>query len=313
MTTKPSNDMASAPGRKRISLFVHNFSATGVVRNAVAIANACAAAGLDVELVAVDASGPFRDEVRDDVTIVSLLSKAWARRIKGRPLQLTAGIVPFVRYLRRRRPDVLLSTGNHAHLIAIIAHRASGRQGAFVCRFSNDVERPRTISGRVVQFLGIRLLRLVARHADRIIAVSDELAGRFFRYAPASVPKVAVIRNGVDLSAVREKAGEPLDHPWFRDRTIPVLIGMGRLKAQKNFERLIRAVAEVNHSHPARLVILGDGSASAQRRLQALAEREGLADRFQLAGHDANPFRLPRPGVSIRAAVAVGRRQQCAD
>lgn len=303
---------ANAITKQCVSIFVHDFAATGVVRNAVAIANACAAEGIDVELAATSGAGPFRAMVRDDVPVIPLLSDLWAGRLKARPLQLTAALARLTRYLRRRQPNVLLSAGNHAHLAAIIAHRASGRPGALVCRFSNDVERPHAcgfggLTSHIIQSLGVRFLRLVAMQADRVIVVSEELAERFSRYAPTSAPKVSVIRNGVDLSTVRTKAAAPLEHPWFQDQTVPVLVGMGRLKAQKNFEQLIRAVGLVNRVRPVRLAILGSGTPAAERRLQSLAEREGIAESFWLAGHRPNPFRfLARTSVFVLPSLWEG-------
>src|SRR5690606_33137790 len=50
-------------GSLRVSIFLHDLSATGVSRNAVAIANACAATGMDVTLLVADGDGAFAGSV----------------------------------------------------------------------------------------------------------------------------------------------------------------------------------------------------------------------------------------------------------
>ena len=50
---------------------------------------------------------------------------------------------------------------------------------------------------------------------DRVRAVKLPLA------------KIKVIYNPVDLKEVTQKAKEPLDHPWFINKDIPVILGVG--------------------------------------------------------------------------------------
>ena len=69
--------------RPQVAIFVDDLSATGVVRNAVAIANALHARRAAVELVATRASGTLRHTVDDGVAVAQLLPSAadgWSRR-----------------------------------------------------------------------------------------------------------------------------------------------------------------------------------------------------------------------------------------
>jgi glycosyltransferase involved in cell wall biosynthesis len=71
-----------------------------------------------------------------------------------------------------------------------------------------------------------------------------------------------------------------------------VILGVGRLEAQKDFATMLRAFALVNEQLPARLMILGEGS---QRKiLETLAEALGVSDRVVMPGYVSNPYAYMR-------------------
>jgi glycosyltransferase involved in cell wall biosynthesis len=75
-----------------------------------------------------------------------------------------------------------------------------------------------------------------------------------------------------------------------------VVLGVGRLSAQKNFRLLIDAFALVRQDHDARLVILGEGIDRAT--LEAQVRQHGLQEAVSLPGFLDNPY-----GCMARAAV----------
>ena len=97
-----------------------------------------------------------------------------------------------------------------------------------------------------------------------------------------------VVPNPVPHDDVAAMAAAPLDHPWFDEPGVPVILSAGRLVGQKDFSTLIRAFAQVVKSRPARLVILGEGRE--RGALAALARELGVAEGVDLPGFVANPF-----------------------
>ena len=67
-----------------------------------------------------------------------------------------------------------------------------------------------------------------------------------------------------------------------------MLLGVGKLKPQKDFACLIRAFARVRATRPVRLIVLGDGPQ--REALLVLARTLGVADAVALPGFVANPF-----------------------
>jgi glycosyltransferase involved in cell wall biosynthesis len=92
-----------------------------------------------------------------------------------------------------------------------------------------------------------------------------------------------LLPNGVDVG--RFSVTKP------REGVQPVVIGtVAVLRPEKNIARLIRALARLPATMPARLVIVGDGPE--RTVLQALAVAEGVGNQVEFAGHRADPAPL---------------------
>ncbi|MDT4922226.1 MAG: hypothetical protein QOI15_3128, partial [Pseudonocardiales bacterium] len=131
-------------------------------------------------------------------------------------------------------------------------------------------------------------------------------------YGDGLAQKARVVRNGVDVAAVR--AAEPLR------RRRRYLFGIGRLVPQKGFDILVAAFGHVAAAYPdVDLVIAGDGSERAGLERQIAAA--GLADRVELIGgvpaaqafqlfRGATGFVLPSrqepQGIVVIEAMAAG-------
>jgi glycosyltransferase involved in cell wall biosynthesis len=124
--------------------------------------------------------------------------------------------------------------------------------------------------------------------ADCVTAVSQGVADDLRQAARLSSDQVQVIYNPIVTLDMRRKASAPLEHPWFQSGEPPLILGVGRLTAQKAFDVLIEAFAQVRKTRHARLVILGEGE---QRpMLEALVKRLGLQGDVQLPGFVSNPY-----------------------
>jgi glycosyltransferase involved in cell wall biosynthesis len=130
----------------------------------------------------------------------------------------------------------------------------------------------------------LRLARRLYRHADGIVAVSDELRRAQIEIFGVDPARVATIHNPIAIERIAAAARTPLALP---DAT-PFIVACGRLTDVKGFDDLIRAFAAVRRRHVLRLVILGDGPERAN--LERLAATEGLNGDLRLPGFVANPF-----------------------
>lgn len=103
--------------------------------------------------------------------------------------------------------------------------------------------------------------------------------------------RYSVIPTGTDLEPFLNANGKALrSEKGWQDETI--LISVGRLAPEKNWDTLIRAFAKACEKHPGiRLVLIGDGNA--RQSLETLASELGVTDRVTFTG--ALPFdEIPR-------------------
>jgi len=103
--------------------------------------------------------------------------------------------------------------------------------------------------------------------------------------------RYSVIPTGTNLEPFLNADGKSLraEKGWQEET---VLISVGRLAPEKNWDTLLRAFAKAHEKHPKiRLVLIGDGNA--RQSLEALSSEFGIADRVTFTG--ALPFEeIPR-------------------
>ena len=248
------------------------------------LANGFAVRGHHVDLVLVKAEGPYLTHVNPAVRIVDLDSTGVIRCLPS-----------LVRYIRRNRPDSILSAMSHANIAAIAARMIARVPLRLViserASLSGAERHLTTLKDRIL----FALMRRLYGRADAITvvakAITDELVDRF-RLDPTIIH---MIHNPIVSDELRHKALEPPGHPWFEDVEIPIILGAGRLSRQKDFPSLIRAFALVRKTRNARLMIIGEGAD--RQQLEQLAEDLGCASDVCLPGFIENPFAFMKGGA----------------
>ena len=135
-----------------------------------------------------------------------------------------------------------------------------------------------------------RWLREFMQKCQHIIIPSESLRDILVRDYGLH-ERYSVIPTGTDLEPFLNADGKALraEKGWQKEI---VLISVGRLAPEKNWDTLIQAFVKVHTEHPeARLVLIGDGSA--RQSLEALSVELGIADRVTFTG--SIPFEeIPR-------------------
>jgi glycosyltransferase involved in cell wall biosynthesis len=181
--------------------------------------------------------------------------------------------------LAREQPAVALAAVGGSNLKLLAAARLAGRRTPIIASY-HGFEEART---GWTSWLTHKLLPLISRHADRIVAVSDELARALVTQWGAAPDCLTVIPNPVFFPA---KA--PVPSPAEIAARESIVLSAGRLVPDKDFLTLIRAFAKIERPD-ARLVILGKGPE--RERLIAETVRLGIADRVSLPGYLPEPWR----------------------
>ncbi len=123
------------------------------------------------------------------------------------------------------------------------------------------------------------------QYADKIVCVSEDLKSGLCKSYPKYSYKTITIQNPSPLSDIKTQA--KIDEFKYK---AGMIISVGRLTRQKNFDVLIRAIRvlqdkNLNYS----LKILGEGADFDQ--LQELIHQLNLTEYIELLGFKSNPYR----------------------
>lgn len=267
-------------GTGHVSIFQPRLDIGGVERSLVNLASELEERGHTVDLVLSEARGSFLSEVPDNVDIVTLDPP----KVPG--LGLLAGVPALAAYLRRARPDALLSAKPHANVVALLARRLSGVDARSVVSVHGILSHQLRDGGRKYRAT-LRLLGRLAPLADAIVAVSEEVKRDAAETLDADLGAFSVIHNPVVTPRLLDLSRQSIDEPWLNGET-PVVLSVGRLHPQKDYATLIRAFSDLPPELEARLLILGEGNQ--REELEALVRNLGLRDEVSLPGSVTNPY-----------------------
>lgn len=264
--------------KKKLSIFIPSMSDGGAERVMLNLAIGIAEIeDIDVDLVLVESIGPRMKEIPSSIRVCSLESN-----------RIGTSVIPLARYLRKNRPDALLSALDPANLVAILAKKLARVNTRIIVTEHNTLslkaKNPSKPRGKIVP----ALVGLFYPFADGIVAVSKGVADDLSEVTGIARAKIEVIYNPVITPRLRSLSRLEVEHRWFQDSNIPVVLGVGRLAPQKDFTTLIHAIGLVQQSMPVRLIILGEGELRAD--LEEVVSSLGLEDSVDLPGFVSNPY-----------------------
>ena len=260
-----------------IALVTNAMEGGGAQRAFAKLASGIAATGRDVDLVLGRARGPYLAEVSPRVRVVDLDVSRFGR-----------AVLPLARYLRRTRPTAVYSALDYVNVVTVVAHALARVDSRLVVSERNTLSvAARNSAHRSTRWMPA-LVRRVYPLADAVVAVSPGVWDDLVTGCGLAPELVHVLPNPVVTPELLRMRDEPVGHPWLADRSVPVVLAVGRLVPQKDFALLVDAFAEVRRTRPARLVILGEGPLRTE--LEGQAETLGIARDVSLPGFWANPY-----------------------
>ncbi len=263
--------------RPTLAIFI-SYSGQGGVESMVNnLARGFLDAGFCVDLVLARAKGKHLESIPDGVRCIRLGTRhTWT------------GLPGLAAYLRKENPDRLLAVKDRAIRVSILARWLSGRKVPLTGRLGTTVSAALEGRSRFRRWIWYSGMRLFYRWVDRIVAVSEGVAEDVRKITGLPDDRVIVIRNPVVTSNLFLRAARPVDHPWFRNSDVPVVMGIGRLTEQKDFPTLIRAFSLLRNQKPCHLMILGEGHE--RKNLENMVEELGLGSVVQFPGFSSNPY-----------------------
>lgn len=237
----------------------------GAEQSMMALARGMASRGRDVTLAVYGAHPELARDYGFDGKVINLRT----RRSVG-------AAIPLLRLLRTRRYSHVISALSHTNLVAAFASLGAGVP-VIVTEHGGEGLLAAAQSP-VFAFL----LRFFYARAFAVVAVSHSLAAQMRTFLRDRV-NIHAIYNPVVADDLPKSL--PAAHNWLCDTSIPVIMGIGRLVAVKNFDLALQAFAQIVKTRPARLILLGEGPE--RSALLQTARDLGITDHVLLPGFTA--------------------------
>lgn len=264
----------------KIAILTHDIGGGTFTNLCTALIRGFQELGAECQLVVLDASEEELSRF-PEIPIVTL-------NVKRTAFSLGAT----VRYLRQYQPDVLFPMPWYFNVVAVMARLLAGVPTRVILGEHNIISLEAGIEHRSklhLRFLPL-LMRLTYPLSDGLIGVSKDTITDLVDTLKikANIP-MRVVLNPINCERVQHLAQEPIDHSWFQNYDLPVIVTAARLAKQKQLDGLLRAFAQVIQTRPARLVILGNGPL--RDELEQLCQELNITDRVWMPGYEPNPYR----------------------
>jgi glycosyltransferase involved in cell wall biosynthesis len=261
--------------RGPVAIFVPSVRGGGAERAMLIFGQEMIARGFSVDLVTTSLEGALVDSIPKGISVVDLQSS-----------KTVLALPKLVKYLKARRPVAIYATIINANTVAATAAFLANLNIPVIVREATVPISSRKVS--IFQWLTFKALPFVYRFADGVIAVSQGVADELAMIMPGLVDRIRVIPTPVVSHDVLRLGDAEVVHPWFVNKTTPVIVSAARLERHKGFCTLVEAFAKLRKTTRARLVILGDGGE--RERIVERARALGVQSDVDLLGFKKNPF-----------------------
>lgn len=275
----------------RLLLVCPSMVGAGVERRVSLLVNRLVSRGRPLCLGLLRHEGEFLQEVPPEVIRLREFPRPVALCLG--PLRVIPYLYQFIQalyqirvYLDQDNPDVVVTFTLETTLPMYLLHLCRGRRMCcwVISEDSNTVVATRNYFGYGwMKNAACNLLGAAYRRADGVTCVSAAVENDVHRGYRVPLERLEVVHNPVDIDAVcRESRAEQPPYPS------PFILAVGRMVRVKRFDRLIRALSEMERDHGLRLILLGEGPE--RERLRDLVNRLNLQDRVVMPGFSENPW-----------------------
>lgn len=259
----------------KICIVTPSLRGGGAEKVAVNLANQYADDGYLVDLVVINASGPYLSLVGNNVNLINFNVS-----------RIRLALMPMRRYLFENQSSFILSVIRDVNILVGLA--SLGLSIRFVFREASTLN---IISGMSLpNKILYKFLMIVAyRRAHKIIANSDDTKDDLLKFNIVKQDQISVIGNPVLPLGYESLINEDVSHPWFENQSLKVILSVGRLHESKNYPFLISVFSSLFQSNPnLRLMIVGEGPK--KNTLIELIQKNNLSSCVQIIDFQNNVF-----------------------
>jgi glycosyltransferase involved in cell wall biosynthesis len=263
------------PRFMRLALVISQLSAGGAERVVSTLSGYWADHGHDVTLITFWSASTDLYPLNEKVKRIALELGRQSPGVRQHPMTNWRRLWALRRTLRASNPEVVISFLDTINMLTLLASRGLG-----VPVIASERVHP---AYHGIGAVRSRVRRLVYPWAQAVVVPSEGI--REWLSAFVSPRALHVIPNPARPAGQgRNVLGAPFPAPH-------IVIGLGRLEPQKQFDYLLRAFARCSSRHAEwSLAIIGEGSE--RKNLEQIAVELGIADRVRWLGVVAQPERV---------------------
>ncbi len=262
--------------QRKIAFFSYDMRVGGAEKMILTLLPWFINAGYSIDLVLVKKTGAFLTDIDQRVNLISLKKE-----------HVGQSLFPLLKYFKKSKPDVFISNLTHLNIVTIIAKFFSGTRSKIIITEHSSITTNNLQKGGKEGIL-VFLARFLYPLADKTVVVSEGAAQNLIEAIKINPNKVQSIYNPIDMDRIRILSGEKIDEFWLTEKSIPVLIAIGRLEQEKNFSFLLNVFQTLIKKRKVRLLILGEGSERQMLEQQMIAF--GIENDVKLLGIKTNPY-----------------------
>lgn len=268
--------------KPKISIFMDSLQGYGADKILLKVANGLTQEDIDVDFILAKTEERIYQEVNTPVKIIDLESSR---------LNPIKNIFYLTQYLRKHQPEILFSSIHFNNIVCALAILLSGASTKLVVRQANTLRKQFRDYPLLISCVLYCLTYLTYKRADLVICQCQSMVSDLTKFMRVNPKKIKILYNPTVTGDIFEKAKQNPSHKWLHlNKTVPVVLAIGRLKPQKDFVTLLKAFAHLKHhiQKDVKLVILGNGPQ--RQELEALAVQLNIQDDVDLLGFQANPY-----------------------
>lgn len=264
--------------KKQIALFLPRLGWGGITKNTIKLAKELKKNGYEVDIITPKIENPNWNQFHYGGRVIKLPS-----------IGILMSLPSLIKYLKEKKPDVLISAHYYANIVAAWAKALAPVSVRLIITERAAPTSTLAPSQKLKDKFIPYLMRRIYFRADEIIAVSLGTAEELSRLLSVPLNYIKIIYNPIYKDKIFKQAEEPVNHKWFGEGLPSVILGIGNLIYQKDFSNLIRTFALVRKKINARLVIIGEGKD--RRRLEKLAYKLGISKDIEILNFVDNPYK----------------------
>lgn len=187
-------------------------------------------------------------------------------------------ILPFAKYLKARKPDIVFSAFTETNAAALISNGLNHFATPLIVTEHASLDEHWAGKPWLRKLMLEFMVRYVYKLADRVVCVSQgmaqQLSGRLKH------PRISFIHNPVRF-AVRTQSKSEARQILGVEQDVNMLLAVGRISTQKNYMMLLQAFQTLGSFNNIHLYVIGGVYEQAEKRsLDRFIEANGLEQRI---------------------------------